>query len=296
MKNWYAQMSEYLLLKGRSQKTIESYTGVTRTFLRHVGEKKDIASITEEEYRDYFIHLINVRNYSVAAVKAALHGTRVLFKDILGREWNAFDLLKSMKRDEKIPTVLSRDEVSFILRSFKIFRYQAFYYTLYSCGLRISECLSLKVSDIDSQRMKLVVRKGKGRKDREVPMSPQTLHILRKYWIEHRNEKWIFPAPGRSGLKRPISTTHAAPSSVTKPLQEVLKRINFSKQSVCPHTFRHSYATHLLEAGVDIRNVQRFLGHVDIKTTVKYLHLTSCGQEKATAIVNQLMGDRNGTN
>lgn len=289
-KSWQEQMVEYLTLKGRSKKTIESYVGVTGTFFRQIGEGKEMTDITEEEYRGYFIHIINKLNYSTAAVKAALHGTRVLFKDILGHNWQVFDLLKAMKREEKIPTVLTRDEVSRILNGLKIFRYRVFYYTLYSCGLRISECLNLKVSDIDSKRMKLIVRKGKGRKDREIPLAPQTLKLLRKYWKEHKNPVWIFPAPGRSGLKRPIATTHCASSSMTIPLQQLLKEIKFPKKGVCPHTFRHSYATHLLEAGVDIRNVQRFLGHTDIKTTVKYLHLTTCGLEKSIAIVNSLMG------
>lgn len=295
-ENWYDQMVEFLTLKGRAPRTIESYTTVTRAFLKYFKRKKPVEEITEEDYRSYFIHLIKKRKYSTAAVKAALHGTRVLFKDILGHDWNAFDLLKQMKDDRKIPTVLTREEVSLILKGFRIFRYKVFFLTLYSCGLRISECLRLKVTDIDSKRMKLIVRQGKGRKDREVPLPQHTLEMLRKYWLEHRNPVWIFPAPGRSGLRRPIATTHMAISSVQVPLAELLKEMKFPKKNVTSHTFRHSYATHLLEAGVDIRNVQHFLGHADIQTTVKYLHMTSCGQERAIAIINDLMGGGHGKN
>lgn len=290
MKNWHEQMVEHLTLKGRSKRTIESYTGAVRTFLNYVETDKSASEITEEDYRGYFMHIIEERNYSTASVKAALHGTRVLFKDILGQDWSVFDLLKAMKNDSKIPTVLSRKEVSTVLKAFKVFRYRVFYYVLYSCGLRISECLNLKTTDIDSERMKLIVRQGKGRKDREVPLPPHTLQMIRKYWKEHRNSVWIFPAPGRSGLNRSIATTHMARSSAQISLAQLLKQINFPKTNVTSHTFRHSYATHLLEAGVDIRNVQHFLGHTDIKTTVKYLHMTSCGQEKAIETINNLMG------
>jgi integrase/recombinase XerD len=290
MRNWRNEMIEHLTLKGRAPKTIESYIGVVKTFVNYLGDKP-LLDVTEEDYRTYFVQLINERNYSPAAVKAALHGTRVLFKEILDKDWRAFDLLKAMKRIDRIPTVLTRDEVSKILQGFKIFRYRAFYYVLYSCGLRISECLKLQVTDIDRARMKLIVRNGKGKKDREVPLPPHTLKLIVKYWKEHRNPEWIFPAPGRSSLERPIATTHMAISSVQVPLAKLLKSIKFPKKYVTAHTFRHSYATHLLEANVDIRNVQSFLGHADIKTTVRYLHLTKCGQERAYSIVNSLMGD-----
>ena len=138
--------------------------------------------------------------------------------------------------------------------------------------------------------MILTVRQGKGNKDREIPLPVYALKILREYWCEHRNEIWIFPAPGKSNLNRPIATTHMAKSSVQVPLQKLLKEMKFPKERVSPHTFRHSYATTLLENGTDIRNVQRFLGHEDIKTTVKYLHFTSIGIAKATAIIEDVMG------
>ena len=290
MKDWNKKMVEHLTLRGLAKSTIESYTSAMKGFLIYLGDDIDIEDITEEQYREYVLNLINIRKYKVASIKAVLHGTRCFFKEMLGKDWYAFELLKQMKDDKRIPTVLTHEEAIGIINSFRVFRYRAFYTVLYSCGLRISEALNLKVADIDSNRRLLIVRQGKGRKDREIPLPEHTLKILRKYWQEHRNPVWIFPAPTRSGIKRPIATKHTDRSSVQIPLQQLLKELKFPKSHVTPHTFRHSYATTLLENGTDIRNVQRFLGHVDIKTTVKYLHLTSVGTEKATAIIESLMG------
>jgi len=171
--------------------------------------------------------------------------------------------------------------------------YYAFLSTVYSCGLRLEEALSLEVSDIDSSRMMIHVHRGKGSKDRYVPLPHSTLIILRKYWASHRNPRLIFPALGRNRKGAPTATNPMPKASVQEALSNAKKAARIHKRGVCLHTLRHSYATHLLEAGVNLRVIQRYLGHSNIETTLVYLHLTQKGHDDAALIINQLMEDLN---
>lgn len=161
--------------------------------------------------------------------------------------------------------------------------------TVYSCGLRLQEALFLQISDIDAKRMMIHVHRGKGAKDRFVPLPQETLNLLRFYWKTHRNPTLLFPALGRGHQKAPMSTIPMAIDSVQGAFREAKLAAGIKKRRVSIHTLRHSYATHLLEAGVNIRVIQRYLGHANLETTMVYLHLTHKGQEDAYQIINQTM-------
>ena len=165
---------------------------------------------------------------------------------------------------------------------------KAYLTAVYSCGLRLHEALYLQVSDIDSDRMRIHVHRGKGAKDRYVPLPQATLAILRSYWKLHRNPVWIFPRLGHSGKEGPAAQTPMNKGSVQGALGRVLKQLKIKKR-ISVHTLRHSYATHLLEAGVNIRRIQQYLGHHSLNSTMVYLHLTTQGHERAYGIINDLM-------
>jgi site-specific recombinase XerD len=164
--------------------------------------------------------------------------------------------------------------------------------TIYSCGLRIKEAVHLQVRDIDSARMLVHVRLGKGGKDRYVPLPQKTLELLRLYWKTHRNPVWLFPAPGRGNIGEPTASAPMPISSVQQAFRAALKDAGISKDARV-HTLRHSYATHLLEAGVNLRQIQVYLGHNSVQTTSFYTHLTMISNTQACQAINDLMQNLN---
>ena len=203
------------------------------------------------------------------------------------RDWHTLALVHA-KREQRLPTVLSLDEVHAILATVRTPQNKAYLTAVYSCGLRLHEALYLQVSDIDSDRMRIHVHCGKGAKDRYVPLPEATLNILRSYWKTHRNPVWIFPRLGRSGKEGSTAQSPMNKGSVQGALRRVLKQLKVTKR-ISVHTLRHSYATHLLEAGVNIRRIQQYLGHHSLNSTMIYLHLTTQGHERAYDIINELM-------
>ena len=195
-----------------------------------------------------------------------------------------------MKRLATPPTVLSIDEVRSILKTARMPQVKAFLTTVYSCGLRLSEALSLEVSDIDRERMTLRVRDGKGSRERYIPLPHSTYEVLREYWKTHRNPRLIFPALGRNRDQGHTAQKPMAISSVQGALRRVMSQLPKIQKHVTMHTLRHSYATHLLEAGVNIRLVQQYLGHSSLVTTMIYLHVTDLGNDDASGRINRLMG------
>jgi integrase len=161
--------------------------------------------------------------------------------------------------------------------------------TVYSCGLRLTEGLHLEVPDIDSQRMMMHVHRGKGAKDRYVPLPPATLVLLRQYWATHRHPRFLFPATGRSGQDASRATTPMAKATVQGAFLRAKRAAGITKRGISIHSLRHSYATHLLEAGVNIHAIQQYLGHSCLETTMIYLHLTTKGQEDAYARIKAVM-------
>jgi integrase/recombinase XerD len=214
-------------------------------------------------------------------------GIKFFFINVLKRDWHTLELIHA-KREQRLPTVLSINEVWSIINAVTTPQNKAYLTAVYTCGLRLYEALYLQVTDIDSDRMRIHVHRGKGAKDRYVPLPESTLYRLREYWRRHRNPLWIFPRLGRSGQEAPQATRPMAKASVQGALRRVLKQLTITKR-ISIHTLRHSYATHLLEAGVNIRRIQQYLGHRSLNSTMVYLHLTTQGHEHAYTIINDLM-------
>lgn len=282
------RMIEDLQLRGMSERTQEMYVRAVRQLAEHYHKSPD--QITEEELRQYFLYLKNVKNYSRSSSTIALCGIKFFFQHTLKREWTTLTFIRPA-REKKLPVVFSLEEVRSVLNCIRLPRYKACLTTIYSCGLRLQEGTHLRVTDIDSSsRMLIHVRHGKGAKDRYVPLPQTTLDILRRYWMTHHNPQLIFPAPGRGGIHMPATTECMTKSSVQIAFKEALKESGVNKLASV-HTLRHSWATHLLEAGVNLRLIQEYLGHDSPTTTAIYTHLTVRGEQMAVEVINRVMGD-----
>jgi site-specific recombinase XerD len=187
-----------------------------------------------------------------------------------------------------MPVILSRPEVWMALSHVRLQVYRVCLQTIYSCGLRLMEGTTLRVSDIDSGRMMVHIHKAKGSRDRYIPLPKGTLLALREYWKTHRNPVWIFPACGRGGIHRAHADKPMPYCSVQDAFRAAVKQAGIKKHATV-HTLRHSYATHLLEAGVNLRQIQEYLGHTSPKTTAIYTHLTEISEQQARKVVDGLM-------
>jgi len=284
---WYERVREALQLKGLAERSVQSYLREVRKLADHY-PGRDPEAVTEEEVRAYVLHRRNVDKLSRASLRILYAGLNHYFRDVLRREWHLLGLIKAPK-ESKLPVVLTVEEVYKLIGGVRTPQNRTFLWTVYSCGLRLQEALHLQIRDIDSQRMMIHVHRGKGAKDRYVPLPLSTLLLLRKHWATHRNPAWLFPALGRGGQDGATADKPAHHTSVQCALLGALKDSAIRKK-VGVHTLRHSYATHLLEAGVHIRAVQAYLGHSLIDTTMVYLHLTRNGQADAVDKINKLMG------
>ncbi len=285
MKDYYQRSMRALQLAGMSERTQQAYCRSVRMLVEFYNKTPDL--ISESQLQDYFLHRKNVDKWSAATMRICYSGIKFFFINVLKRDWHTLQLIHA-KREQRLPTVLSLKEVWAIINAVSTPQNKAYLTTIYTCGLRLHEALYLQVSDIDNHRMRIHVHRGKGAKDRYVPLPKATLHILRCYWLRHRNPAWLFPRLGRSGKEGPAATTPMNKSSVQGALRRVVKQLNIKKR-VSIHTLRHSYATHLLEAGVNIRRIQQYLGHSSLNTTMVYLHLTTQGHQHAYGIINELM-------
>jgi site-specific recombinase XerD len=281
------RMIECLQLRGLSERTQEAYTRAVRQLAEHY--HKSPALITEEELRQYFLFIKNVKRYSRTTMTIAICGIRFCYEQTLNRNWAIFGIVRPAP-EKKLPVILSLAEVRDILRRVRLPRYQVCLTTIYSCGLRLQEGTHLQVADIDSGRMMLHVRHGKGAKDRYVPLPERTLELLRQYWVTHRNPVRLFPAEGRDHIDLAKATEPMSKSSLQDAFRAALKASSNNKRASV-HTLRHSWATHLLEAGVNLRLIQEWLGHSSPATTSVYTHLTVKAEQLGTAAINQLMSD-----
>jgi integrase/recombinase XerD len=285
MKDYYQKSMRALQLAGMSERTQECYTRSVRQLVDFYEKTPD--KITEQELQDYFLHRKNNDTWAAATMRICYSGIKFFFINVLKRDWHTLELIHA-KRDQTLPTVLSMNEVWTIINTTRTIQNKTYLTTVYTCGLRLHEALFLQVADIDAQRRRIHVHRGKGAKDRYVPLPESTLVCLRQYWSVHRNPKWIFPRLGRGCNEGPKAQEPMSYTSVQGALRRVLKQLKFKKR-VSIHTLRHSYATHLLEAGVNIRRIQQYLGHNSLNTTMVYLHLTTQGHEHAYGIINTLM-------
>ena len=286
MTEWREKMVKMLQLNGKGERTQEAYTRAVRMLIEFTEKSPDL--ITEEELQDYFLYRKNTSKWSPNTMRICYAGIRFFYETVLCRTWHILGVLRAQS-EHRLPTVLSQDEVQRLLGCVKTSHNHAFLGTVYSCGLRLQEALHLEVSDIDSQRMLVHVHRGKGAKDRYVPLPGWTLGVLRKHWTTHRNQTLLFPALGRSGRDASDSRTPMAKSSVQGALRAAKREAGIRKKNVCVHTLRHSYATHLLEAGVNLRAIQRYLGHSNIESTMIYLHLTQKGHEDASHLIEKML-------
>jgi len=284
------RMIEDLQLRGISALTQQLYVRAVQQLAEHYGKSPD--TITEEELRDYFLYLKNVKKWARSTSTIALCGIKFFYETTIKREWPILHFVRA-ERQKKLPVILSPDEVRCILSNVHVLRYRVCLTTIYSCGLRLQEGTHLQISDIDSSRGLIHVRGGKGNKDRYVPLPERTLHLMREQWKSHRCSTWVFPARERKLKNGPATITEPQPIprySVWFIFKNALRQSNINKNA-CVHTLRHSYATHLLEAGVNLRLIQEYLGHRSPNTTSIYTHLTAKTIDAAFRSINELMSD-----
>jgi integrase/recombinase XerD len=281
------RMIEDLTLAGYAERTIEVYVRAVAQLAVFHGRSPD--ELSEEDIRRYLLHLTTVKKVARSTHTIALCGIKFFYERTLGREWGVFDVARP-KKAKKLPVVLSRDEVWKILAHVRNPSYRVCLVTLYSCGLRLLEGAHLRVEHVDGARATLRVP-GKGGKERLVPLPEATLELLRQHWRTHRDPVWVFPATHRRSRSPSPSVDASVPitgDSVQKAFARALKQSGVKKRAHV-HTLRHSYATHLLEAGVQLRLIQEYLGHSSPRTTALYTHLTREIRDAALDPINGLV-------
>jgi integrase/recombinase XerD len=281
------KMIDCLQLRGLSERTQEAYVRAVRQLAEHYHKSPD--QITEEELRQYFLFIKNVKKFARGSSTVAICGIKFFFERTLNREWTTLSLVRA-NPEKKLPVILSVEEVRNVLGCIRLPRYRVCLSTIYSCGLRLQEGIRLEVPDIDSARMMIHVRHGKGNKDRYAPLPGRTLELLREYWATHRNPVLLFPAEGRDHIDLKTSTEPMSKSSVQDAFRAAFKQSGINKRASV-HTLRHSWATHLLEAGVNLRLIQEYLGHSSPATTSIYTHLTVKAEQLGSQSINKIMND-----
>ena len=273
------QMLEDMQLKGYSPATQKAYVESVKRMARAHGKSPE--RITEAELRTYLLGLR--KEIAPASLRVVVPAIRFLFTVTLRRQWPVLELVRPPK-ESSLPVVLSRQEVRSILQRVRAPVYRVCLGTIYSCGLRVSEGAHLRCEDVDSQRMFLRVR-GKGNKVRQVPLPEATLQSLRELWKMHRSEPWLCPA-----RLQPHSRREEGPVAICN-VQNAFaaaRLVSGVNKAAHVHTLRHSYATHLMEAGVQLRVIQEILGHRSPRTTAIYTHLTSEVLAQVKAPIEQL--------
>jgi integrase/recombinase XerD len=271
-------MLEELQRRNYSEITTRKYLQYVTAFARHFGKPPD--QLGPDELRSYQAYLLQERKVTPGTAVNCVAALRFFFIKTLKRP-QFREFLPYPKDRRRLPTVLSQEEVSALINAAGTLFRRTLLMTLYGTGMRRSELAHLKVGDIDSQRMIIRVVAGKGGKDRDLPLSPTLLETLREYWRWRKPRLYLFPTRTRHRVDQPISD-----KTVWIACSEAAQRAGIRKR-VTPHTLRHSWATHLLEAGTDLRTIQVLLGHGDLETTAQYLHLS---QRHLQAVSNPLDG------
>src|SRR5271163_552307 len=262
-------MLEELQLRNYAQNTIRHYLRAVEDFARHFNCSPD--RLGPRHIREYQAALFQKRKLSANSVGQHLAALRFFYIKTLRRAWSLAET-PYPKKTRRLPTILSREEVAQLLHAARTPGERTVLMTLYASGARNAELTHLKVSDIDSQRMVVHIRGGKGRKDRDVLLSPRLLAALREYWrgLKHKPSTWLFPGGCGRTASRPIDT-----KVVWLACRHAAERAGLEHRHIHPHTLRHCFATHLLEAGADLRTIQMLLGHSDLEETTIYLHLSN---------------------
>lgn len=256
------RFAEDLQLRNYAQSTIDSYTYHVNQFCEYFS--KSAEQLGPEEIRQYQLYLVNDKKASWSSFNQAVCALRLLYQVTLGKDW-AIEHIPFGKRPKKLPTVLSNEEACRLIEAIKFPKHRMVLTTCYAAGLRLSEATHLRVSDIDGDRQQLHIRLGKGRKARMIPISPRLLDALREFWKIDRPGNYLFP--GRTA----DTPMHSA--TIQKACKMAVAYARITKPAVTPHTLRHSWATGMLEAGVDLLTISKIMGHASFVTTMIYLHI-----------------------
>jgi site-specific recombinase XerD len=258
---------EELQRRNYSAETTRGYIHAIKEFAEFFGKSPDL--LGGEEIRRFQLHLLQEKRLAPGTVEGRMSALRFLYKKTLKRRDIAYDDLVFPKVPRRLPVVLSPDEITRMIEAAPNLMHRTILIVLYATGIRRAEASLLKVSDIDSERMVIHVRQGKGSRDRDVPMTTKLLETLRDYWRWKKPKVYLFPSTeGHRGEERPISD-----KTVWYACKEAAARAGISKR-IGPHTLRHSFATHLMEAGTDLRTIQLLMGHAHLEHTTLYLHLS----------------------
>jgi len=259
-----------------SQNTIDSYTYMFREFINYYADK-ELTDITEEEIVLYLQYLVTKRKVSTSYQNQAINAIKFYYERVMGGRRKVY-LIERPREEKFLPEVLSQEEVTALLNATDNLKHKAILMTIYSGGLRVSEAVNLKIKDIDSNRMQIRVSQSKGKKDRYTLLSKKALEILRKYVSEYKPKEWLFEGLDGEEYSR---------RTITEILRKSVEKTGIKKH-VTVHTLRHSFATHLLEAGTDLRYIQNLLGHENTKTTEIYTHITTKGFDQIKSPLDNL--------
>jgi len=291
-----AKFQQFVELKDFRPPTKKEYVRYVRKLAEHFG--CDPLTLTEDQLRQYFLFLRQEKHYSRSPMKAAKFSLRSFFVDCHQRTgWTVFSEVR-IAEQVQLPVVLSRQEVAAVLGAVREPRIGVCLELIYHCGLRVGEAVRVELRDLHESRTehpRLHVRCGKGGGDRFVPMSPRMVERLRQWWRQHQHPTWLFPGPGTGWRERGLTATAAA-ARATAPLSVSAVQNTFRlaraqsgiNPAATPHTLRHSYATHLLEEGVSLLQISRYLGHASLDTTVIYTHLTAVSEARTRAALETL--------
>ncbi len=280
------RMFQDMQLRGLAPRTQDCYVQAVLRFARHYGKSPDL--VTEDELRAYFLYLINEKHVAPGTVSIALSAIKFLFVHTLQRSWPVLDFVHPRK-PRTLPAVLTVEEVHRLLSTLRQPHHRVCLTTIYAAGLRLNEGVFLRIPQIDSARMLLHIQEAKGGRDRFVPLSSHALTLLREHWRTHRHPLYLFPSHW-ADLNTTAAPFPMTPRSVQAALQAAARDCGFQKH-VSVHTLRHSWATHLLEAGLNLRLIQAWLGHSTPTTTMRYTHVTAKSHQRATAVINDLLED-----
>lgn len=285
-----SQFQQLVELKDYRPATKKEYVRYVRKLAEHF--QRDPATLTENQIRQYFLFLRQHKHYKAAPMKAAKYSLMAFFLDsVKVQNWSVFREVR-IAEPEVLPVVLARTEVQSLLRSITEPRFKTVLSLMYHCGLRVGEAVTIEVRDIHGRENppRLHIRNGKGGKDRFVPIAPAMVQGLRAWWSTHRNRTFLFPSPGRGWADRSESLSQSmSRSTVPMSVSSVQMAYRLARaasgvnSASTTHSLRHSYATHLLEEGVSLLQISKYLGHESIETTVIYTHLTAISEARTQA-------------
>jgi len=275
----YEKMQQCLLLQGLRPKTVDAYSRAVRRVVRYFDRCPD--QLTADDLRDYFADL--VKSHSWSTVKLDRCGIQFFYRHVLNKQWSWVSIVKP-PQVRSLPDILTRDETFRLIDSTRKLRYRVFFLTTYSMGLRLSEGLRLEVGDIDSSRHRVHIRGAKGGKDRLVPVPEVTLQVLRRFWTTHRNPRRLFPSWVGTSHRIQRAEHPMDRGGVQAAIKAAVADCGI-RRKISMHSLRHSYATHLLELGVDLREIQSILGHARPETTARYTQLTNVTSTNAVEVL-----------